>query len=149
MFKKSILICTLALLASVSASARSLVLVLNDSTKIYFLLNDKPVLRMEKGKVLIDTQTFSFEDVDRFYISQTDDPSGIEAVMAEKQLKFEGNSLVVEGDKVVEIYAVNGVKMKAKVSKAAGMTTVDTGNLAKGTYVVKVGKVSFKFVKKD
>ena len=122
---------------------------LNDSTKIYFLLNDKPVLRMEKGKVLIDTQTFSFEDVDRFYISQTDDPSGIEAVMAEKQLKFEGNSLVVEGDKVVEIYAVNGVKMKAKVSKAAGMTTVDTGNLAKGTYVVKVGKVSFKFVKKD
>ena len=149
MFKKSILICTLALLASVSASARSLVLVLNDSTKIYFLLNDKPVLRMEKGKVLIDTQTFSFEEVDRFYISQTDDPSGIEAVMAEKQLKFEGNSLVVEGDKVVEIYAVNGVKMKAKVSKAAGMTTVDTGNLAKGTYVVKVGKVSFKFVKKD
>ena len=149
MFKKSILICTLALLASVSASARSLVLVLNDSTKIYFLLNDKPVLRMEKGKVLIDTQTFSFEDVDRFYISQTDDPSGIEAVMAEKQLKFEGNSLVVEGDKVVEIYAVNGVKMKAKVSKAAGMTTVDTGNLAKGTSVVKVGKVSFKFVKKD
>lgn len=149
MFKKSILICTLALLASVSASARSLVLVLNDSTKIYFLLNDKPVLRMEKGKVLIDTQTFSFEDVDRFYISQTDDPSGIEAVMAEKQLKFEGNSLVVEGDKVVEIYAVNGVKMKAKVSKAAGMTTVDTGNLAKGTYVVKVGKASFKFVKKD
>ena len=148
MFKKSILICTLALLASVSASARSLVLVLNDSTKIYFLLNDKPVLRMEKGKVLIDTQTFSFEDVDRFYISQTDDPSGIEAVMAEKQLKFEGNSLVVEGDKVVEIYAVNGVKMKAKVSKAAGMTTVDTGNLAKGTYVVKVGKVSLKFVKK-
>ena len=122
---------------------------LNDSTKIYFLLNDKPVLRMEKGKVLIDTQTFSFEDVDRFYISQTDDPSGIEAVMAEKQLKFEGNSLVVEGDKVVEIYAVNGVKMRAKVSKTAGMTTVDTGNLAKGAYVVKVGKSSFKFVKKD
>ena len=148
MFKKSILICTLALLASVSASARSLVLVLNDSTKIYFLLNDKPVLRMEKGKVLIDTQTFSFEDVDRFYISQTDDPSGIEAVMAEKQLKFEGNSLVVEGDKEVEIYAVNGVKMKAKVSKTAGMTTVDAGNLAKGTYVVKVGKASLKFVKK-
>ena len=37
MIKKTILICTFALLASVSASARSLVLVLNDSTKIYFL----------------------------------------------------------------------------------------------------------------
>ena len=54
MIKKTILICTFALLASVSASARSLVLVLNDSTKIYFLLNDKPVLRMADGKVQID-----------------------------------------------------------------------------------------------
>ena len=149
MLKKSILICTLALLASVSASARSLVLVLNDSTKIYFLLDEKPVLRMEKGKVLIDTQTFSFEDVDRFYISQTDDPSGIEAVMAETQVKFDGNSLVVEGEKMVEIYAVNGVKMKAKVTKVAGMTMVDTEGLPKGAYVVKIGKSSFKFVKKD
>ena len=76
MIKKTILICTFALLASVSASARSLVLVLNDSTKIYFLLNDKPVLRMADGKVQIDTQSFLFEDIDRFYISQTDDPSG-------------------------------------------------------------------------
>ena len=42
MVKKLILICTLALLASVSVSARSLVLVLSDSTKIYFLLDDKP-----------------------------------------------------------------------------------------------------------
>ena len=136
------------LAASVSASARSLVLVLSDSTKIYFLLDEKPVLRIVGGTVLIDTQAFSFEDVDRFYISQTDDPSGIEAVMAEKQVKFEGNSLVVEGEKPIEIYAVNGVKMKVKVSKAAGLTTVDTESLAKGTYIVKIGKSSFKFVKK-
>ncbi|MBO4565176.1 MAG: T9SS type A sorting domain-containing protein [Bacteroidaceae bacterium] len=149
MVKKLILICTLALLASVSVSARSLVLVLSDSTKIYFLLDDKPVMRMVDGKVLIDTQTFSFEDVDRFYISQTDDPSGIEAVMAEKQVKFEGNTLVVEGEKAVEVYAINGMKMKAKVNRAAGMTKVDTSDLAKGTYVVKVGKASMKFVKKN
>ena len=136
MMKKTILICTLALLASVSASARSLVLVLSDSTKIYFLLDDKPVMRMENGKVLIDTQAFSFEDVDHFYISQTDDPSGIEAVMAEKKVKFDGQS------------AMNGVKMKAKVSQAAGMTTVDTEGLAKGSYVVKIGKSSFRFLKK-
>ena len=148
MKKKTILICTLALLASVSASARSLVLVLSDSTKIYFLLDDKPVMRMENGKVLIDTQAFSFEDVDHFYISQTDDPSGIEAVMAEKKVKFDGQSLVVEGNKTAEVYGVNGVKMKAKVSQAAGMTTVDTEGLAKGSYVVKIGKSSFKFLKK-
>ena len=149
MVKKLILICTLALLASVSVSARSLVLVLSDSTKIYFLLDDKPVMRMVDGKVMIDTQAFRFEDVDRFYISQTDDPSGIEAVMAEKQVKFEGNTLVVEGEKTVEVYAINGMKMKAKVSRAAGMTKVDTSDLAKGTYVVKVGKASMKFGKKN
>ena len=148
MIKKTILICTFALLASVSASARSLVLVLNDSTKIYFLLNDKPVLRMADGKVQIDTQSFLFEDIDRFYISQTDDPSGIEAVMAEKQMKFDGNSLVVDGEKAVEVVAINGMKMKVKVVRTAGMTRVDIADLPKGTYVVKVGKASLKFVKK-
>ncbi len=148
MIKKVILICTLALLTSMSANARSLVLVLSDSTKIYFLLDDKPVLRMVDGKVLIDTQAFSFEDVDHFYISQTDDPSSIEAVLAERKVKFEGNTLVVDGDKVVEVYAVNGTRMKVKMSKSAGVTMVNTEDLVKGVYIVKIGKTSFKFSKK-
>ena len=148
MIKKVILICTLALLTSMSANARSLVLVLSDSTKIYFLLDDKPVLRMVDGKVLIDTQAFSFEDVDHFYISQTDDPSSIEAVLADRKVKFEGNTLVVDGDKAVEVYAVNGTKMKVKMSKSAGVTMVNTEDLVKGVYIVKIGKTSFKFSKK-
>ena len=148
MIKKAILICTLALLTSMSANARSLVLVLSDSTKIFFLLDDKPVLRMVDGKVLIDTQAFSFEDVDHFYISQTDDPSSIEAVLAERKVKFEGNTLVVDGDKAVEVYAVNGTKMKVKMSKSAGVTMVNTEDLVKGVYIVKIGKTSFKFSKK-
>jgi len=148
MIKKVILICTLALLTSMSANARSLVLVLSDSTKIYFLLDDKPVLRMVDGKVLIDTQAFSFEDVDHFYISQTDDPSSIEAVLAERKVKFEGNTLVVDGDKAVEVYAVNGTRMKVKMSKSAGVTMVNTEDLVKGVYIVKIGKTSFKFSKK-
>ena len=148
MIKKVILICTLALLTSMSANARSLVLVLSDSTKIYFLLDDKPVLRMVDGKVLIDTQAFSFEDVDHFYISQTDDPSSIEAVLAERKVKFEGNTLVVDGDKAVEVYVVNGTRMKVKMSKSAGVTMVNTEDLVKGVYIVKIGKTSFKFSKK-
>ena len=148
MIKKVILICTLALLTQMSANARSLVLVLSDSTKIYFLLDDKPVLRMVDGKVLIDTQAFSFEDVDHFYISQTDDPSSIEAVLAERKVKFEGNTLGVEGDKAVEVYAVNGTRMKVKMSKSAGVTMVNTEDLVKGVYIVKIGKTSFKFSKK-
>ena len=148
MIKKVILICTLALLTQMSANARSLVLVLSDSTKIYFLLDDKPVLRMVDGKVLIDTQAFSFEDVDHFYISQTDDPSSIEAVLAERKVKFEGNTLVVDGDKAVEVYAVNGTKMKVKMNKSAGVTMVNTEDLVKGVYIVKIGKTSFKFSKK-
>ncbi len=148
MIKKVILICTLALLTQMSANARSLVLVLSDSTKIYFLLDDKPVLRMVDGKVLIDTQAFSFEDVDHFYISQTDDPSSIEAVLAERKVKFEGNTLVVDGDKAVEVYAVNGTRMKVKMSKSAGVTMVNTEDLVKGVYIVKIGKTSFKFSKK-
>jgi len=148
MIKKVILICTLALLTSMSANARSLVLVLSDSTKIYFLLDDKPVLRMVDGKVLIDTQAFSFEDVDHFYISQTDDPSSIEAVLAERKVKFEGNTLVVDGDKAVEVYAVNGTKMKVKMNKSAGVTMVNTEDFVKGVYIVKIGKTSFKFSKK-
>lgn len=148
MLKKTILIGILSLLAALTVEARSLVVVLTDSTKIYFLLDDKPVLRLDGDMVWIDTQSFSIDHVDRFYISQTDDPSGIEAVMAERKMQMNGSTLVIAGEEEVTLYAVNGTKVKARVSKSSGMTSVDTSELPKGPYVVRMGKVSFKFIKK-
>ena len=148
MLKKTILIGILSLLAALTVEARSLVVVLTDSTKIYFLLDDKPVLRLDGDMVWIDTQSFSIDLVDRFYISQTDDPSGIEAVMAERKMQMNGSTLVIAGEEEVTLYAVNGTKVKARVSKSLGMTSVDTSELPKGPYVVRMGKASFKFIKK-
>ena len=148
MLKKTILIGILSLLAALTVEARSLVVVLTDSTKIYFLLDDKPVLRLDGDMVWIDTQSFSIDHVDRFYISQTDDPSGIEAVMAERKMQMNGSTLVIAGEEEVTLYAVNGTKVKARVSKSSGMTSVDTSELPKGPYVVRMGKGSFKFIKK-
>ena len=148
MLKKTILIGILSLLAALTVEARSLVVVLTDSTKIYFLLDDKPVLRLDGDMVWIDTQSFSIDHVDRFYISQTDDPSGIEAVMAERKMQMNGSTLVIAGEEEVTLYAVNGTKVKARVSKSSGMTSVDTSELPKGPYVVRMGKASFKFIKK-
>ena len=148
MLKKTILIGILSLLAALTVEARSLVVVLTDSTKIYFLLDDKPVLRLDGDMVWIDTQSFSIDHVDRFYISQTDDPSGIEAVMAERKMQMNGSTLVIAGEEDVTLYAVNGTKVIARVSKSSGMTSVDTSELPKGPYVVKMGKASFKFIKK-
>jgi hypothetical protein len=148
MMKKTILIGILSLLSALTVEARSLVVVLTDSTKIYFLLDDKPVMRLESDMVWIDTQSFSIDHVDRFYISQTDDPSGIEAIMAERKMQMNGSTLVIAGNEEVTLYGVNGTKVKARVSKVADMTSVDTSDLPKGPYVVKIGKASFKFIKK-
>jgi hypothetical protein len=35
-----------------------------------------------------------------------------------------------------------------KMSKSAGVTMVNTEDLVKGVYIVKIGKTSFKFSKK-
>lgn len=144
----TILMLAFAICYATSVEAKSLVLVMSDSTRVYFLLDDTPVMKFNGGNITVDTKTYAFTDIVRFYISATDDPSGIEQLMAKEEVKWEGGTLLLQGKKDVEVYDINGRKQEVKVTTTADNTFVDTNSLPKGTYVMKSGKTSLKFMKK-
>ncbi|MBQ4277386.1 MAG: T9SS type A sorting domain-containing protein [Bacteroidaceae bacterium] len=144
----TILMLAFAICHATSVEAKSLVLVMSDSTRVYFLLDDTPVMKFNGGNITVDTKTYAFTDIVRFYISATDDPSGIEQLMAKEEVKWEGGTLLLQGKKDVEVYDINGRKQEVKVTTTADNTFVDTNSLPKGTYVMKSGKTSLKFMKK-
>ena len=144
----TILMLAFTICHATSVEAKSLVLVMSDSTRVYFLLDDTPVMKFNGGNITVDTKTYAFTDIVRFYISATDDPSGIEQLMAKEEVKWEGGTLLLQGKKDVEVYDINGRKQEVKVTTTADNTFVDTNSLPKGTYVMKSGKTSLKFMKK-
>ena len=83
------------LIASIGASAKSVVFTLNDGTKIYYLLSAEvsPMLRFKDGKMVVNEDTYEFTDIKNFYISEEDDPNAIEKVLAKHNVTFKRVSM--------------------------------------------------------
>lgn len=148
MKRMCLLIAFLSMLFCAEANAKSLVLVLSDSTRVYFLLDDTPVMKLNEGKVTVESKEYAFTDIVRFYISTTDDPSGIETLMAKSGIEMQADRLVIPGKVKAEVYSIAGVKQEVSVTSTDDMTIVSTAQLPRGQYVVKAGKASLKFMKK-
>ena len=131
-----------------SASARSLVLQLSDSTEVYFLLDDNPVMTFPKGKVCIDDKAYAFSDVARFYISETDAPDAVETLMARSGIRMQSGQLVVSSKARVQLFSADGKRVSAPQRTVAGKTIVSLERLPRGTYIVRVGADTMKFNKK-
>ena len=131
-----------------SASARSLVLQLSDSTEVYFLLDNNPVMTFPEGKVCIDDKAYAFADVERFYISETDDPNGVETLMARSGIRMEAGQLVVNTKARVQLFSADGKRVPASQRTVAGKTIVSLERLPRGTYIVRAGADTLKFNKK-
>jgi len=146
---KRLLFLVLLLPMALMVDARSLVLVLSDSTKVYFLLDENPVMAFKAGQITVSNQHYSFEQFDRFYISETDDPAGIETALAQQGLRLESGMVVVDGAPAsVSVYAIDGKRMRVDVQRCGSQTTVRLSGLPHGTYIVKAGTSTLKFNKK-
>ena len=148
MLKKLFLTFSLLTAFTVAVSARSLVLQLSDSTKVYFLLDANPKMTFPKGSVYIDDKSYSFADVERFYISETDDPNGVEAVLAKEGIRLQGDQLVVGTKTKVRVFGLDGKQVPATQRTVAGKTIVGLERLPRGTYIVRAGNDTLKFNKK-
>ncbi len=150
--KKLTLLFCFMLLTTMGAMAKSVVFTLADGTKVYYLLggDTNPVLRFVDGKVTVDADEYTISDIKNFYVSNEDDPNGIEDVLANQQVRYSANTLVMDAAsaKAVKVYTVGGVEVKAEVQKSDDVITVDLNGLAKGAYVVRVGNSSMKVLKK-
>lgn len=124
---------------ALTMQAKSLVITLADGTEVYYLLggDEDPVMKFVDGKVVINTNTYEFSDIQKFYISQTDDPVGIKA-----------ESLYLKGDKTIEVYSLDGKKMDIKTTTTDAFSAINTSPLPKGVYIVRIGNQQMKVLKK-
>lgn len=150
---KRIVIAIACLLFSIGASfGKSLVLTLANNTLVYYVLGGakNPMMRFADGKVCVESDEYTFSNIKNFYISETDDPSGIEHLLKEQQITYKAGTLIVHTDnpETISVYTVNGMKISVPVEQAGNVVAVSLNQLPKGVYVVRVGESSFKVFKK-
>lgn len=142
----------LMLVASIGATAKSLVFTLNDGTKVYYQLSSEvnPVMRFKEGKLLVNDDVYEFDGIKNFYLSDEDAPNAIENVQSKPNVTFKANTVLIPADavKVLKVFTVDGVEVKTVIQNEGDVFSVDLNGLAKGVYVISTGKSSLKVIKK-
>lgn len=140
------------LVASIGATAKSLVFTLNDGTKVYYQLSSEvnPIMRFKEGKLLVNDDVYEFDGIKNFYLSDEDAPNAIENVQSKPNVTFKANTVLIPADavKVLKVFTVDGVEVKTVIQNEADVFSVDLNGLAKGVYVISTGKSSLKVIKK-
>jgi hypothetical protein len=133
-------------------SAKSLVLTLSDGTLVYYLLGGtvSPMMKFIDGGFTVNADAYEFSGIKNFYISSTDDPTGVTSVAAVGgKPVFDGSLLrVATAGTEVAVYTADGKRVAAPVSRAGDFTTVDMSGLGRGVYLVRIGGASMKVLKK-
>ncbi|MBQ6965725.1 MAG: hypothetical protein IJP82_08585 [Bacteroidaceae bacterium] len=150
--KKLTFLLAFMLMASMEVMAKSVVFTLSDGTKVYYLLGGEtsPMLRFVDGKLTVDADEYELSNIKNFYISEEDDPNGIEEVLTQQNIRFSANTVVINSPtvKTVKVYTVGGAEVDADVQKSGDVISVNLNGLAKGFYVISTGKASLKVMKK-
>ena len=142
----------LMLVASIGATAKSLVFTLNDGTEVYYQLSSEvnPIMRFKEGKLLVNDDVYEFDGIKNFYLSDEDAPNAIENVQSKPNVTFKANTVLIPADavKVLKVFTVDGVEVKTVIQNEGDVFSVDLNGLAKGVYVISTGKSSLKVIKK-
>lgn len=142
----------LMLVASIGATAKSLVFTLNNGTKVYYQLSSEvnPIMRFKEGKLLVNDDVYEFDGIKNFYLSDEDAPNAIENVQSKPNVTFKANTVLIPADavKVLKVFTVDGVEVKTVIQNEGDVFSVDLNGLAKGVYVISTGKSSLKVIKK-
>lgn len=150
--KKTTILFTLMLLASVGAMAKSVVFTLSNNKKVYYQLGGEtnPMLRFVDGKMTVNADTYEFSGIKNFYISQEDAPNAIESTATATRMAYSANTLVLNAGeaKTVKVYSVGGREVNADIQTADDIITVNLNGLEKGAYIISTGDASFKVLKK-
>lgn len=150
---KKTLLCLLLCLAAQAISAKCVIITLKGGTLMYYQLGGEknPVMTFPEGKVAMNDDVFEISDIKSFVISPEDVPEEVALKELEApQMRFAGGILTtkaVEGDEV-KVCTLSGKEVKAEAEAHNGLVSVNLSKLQRGTYIVKVGKESFKVNKK-
>ncbi len=126
-----------------------------DGTQIQFLLTDEPVTTFENGNLVITSNqgVYSYPLAQMKKYTHEGLPEGIDVpTVAPGTIMVRQNNemMLIDGlpdNVVVEVYSADGKLILSQRSTAGQSTLLNLANQPQGTYVVNVGKTSFKFVK--
>ena len=136
-------------------SAKSVVFVLTDSTKVYYVMdasapdgqNMAPTIKFNRMGFTVGSDHYIFSKLDRFYFTEEDDPSDI-ASLSTSLVKEAGGCLIIETTRPVGVYTTDGKPMTVGQTRSASHVRIDLRQLGRGTYILKAGDTSIKFVRK-
>ena len=133
-----------------------LIVWMKNGQKVYFNLSEEPETTFENGKLAIKTTRttvyYQLENVLRYtYDGDITDvvgpklrPNEIRFMQGTDQMAFDG---LADGTQL-EIYSLDGMKLGTMQAKGGERTTISFTNRPAGTYIVKVGNASYKFLKR-
>ena len=149
----------LLLAATVSSLADSQRLVVwqKSGQKVYFDLNEEPETTFEDGNLVIrssrTTVSYPLTNVLRYTyeggtITDVGDvkmrPGEVRFLQNAEQMAFDG----LQDGTILEVYTLDGVKIKTVKAQGGQRTVVSLADQAAGTYVVKAGEATYKFMKR-
>jgi len=150
MKKRAFISILCALLVSSAAYAKSLVITLTDGTLVYYLLGSdtNPKLHFVDGGIMINADNYALEGVKNFYISNEDDPNAIKDVFTDDKMEIRDNVLIIPSSETVSVYTTAGKQVQANSRLMSNKTIIDLNALPQGSYVINIGKTSFKIMKR-
>ena len=157
--KTRTLVLMLLLAATVSSLADSQRLVVwqKSGQKVYFDLTEEPETTFEDGNLVIrssrTTVSYPLTNVLRYTyeggtITDVGDvkmrPGEVRFLQNAEQMAFDG----LQDGTILEVYTLDGVKIKTVKAQGGQRTVVSLADQAAGTYVVKAGEATYKFMKR-
>ena len=138
----------------------TLVVEMNDGSRVDYVLNQKPEISVSSEKVCITTGdnqlqvTYPEAQVMRFSFKPYDPEHIEEAELPENLLKVkyvDGQHVVISGTGAtdrISLYNLNGQLLPGNIATADGETSVHIGALPQGIYLISVSdKQTFKILK--
>lgn len=131
-----------------AALVRCLVVQLSNNTKLYYPTSLNPVATFEGTVLHLNTDAMELSTVAKLTI-ETVELVGIQPEQtSEKALVNTGQTLLLNTtEKDVQIYNLKGVRIQTNVIQEGELFTIDLSGLSKGTYLLRAGNQSWKFIK--
>ena len=132
----------------------SLLIHLTDSTEIVCSLAKEPTMTFGNKTITLSSKEgtvgqWDFSDVESWNFAEVEDADAVNPVYAEKaRIRIEGGRITIAGvnaDKIA-VYDAGGRSLTPVPNSADGQISISIDGLPKGTYLLKAGNSSIKFL---
>ena len=159
--KQKLLILLFALLGCMEAWAQNdttqrLVVWQKSGQKAFFDLTDKPETTFEDGQLVIKTSKttvfyllenvlrYTYEGEMPFVDGLKLNPGEMRFMQGKDNMSFDG---LTDGT-IIEVFSLDGKKLQSQTARGGQRTVVSLASQPVGTYVVKVGDATYKFLRR-